>query len=325
MASLADSLWHRNRVLAEAALEHTFVQGIASGELARATFAYYVGQDAAFLDAFCRAYALALAKSPDQDGLIAFRELLDAAADELRLHRGYADRWDVDLHQAADPATAAYTNFLLAVAALEPVGHIAAAMTPCMRLYAYLGQQLAAQTKPDSPYREWVMTYSSPQFEALARRVEGLLDRYGGDHDRLADLYHQAMEHNRSSSTLSPDARDHDCDTDEPSHRLVAGLMAPNGPLSRCPPQPLGDEHRAHDSQSGEFSGHYATSFLVLDNCLRQSLPVREERHGQIMRGQQRLHRAARDRSRQQKTLRPVASMVHQGPCGSRGFDPLCN
>jgi hypothetical protein len=38
------------------------------------------------------------------------------------------------------------------------------------------------------------MTYSSPQFEALARRVEGLLDRYGGDHDRLAVLYHQAME-----------------------------------------------------------------------------------------------------------------------------------
>ena len=71
---------------------------------------YYVGQDAVFLDAFCRAYALALAKSPDQDGLIAFRELLDAAAEELRLHRGYADRWNVDLHQAADPATAAYTT-----------------------------------------------------------------------------------------------------------------------------------------------------------------------------------------------------------------------
>jgi thiaminase (transcriptional activator TenA) len=39
-----------------------------------------------------------------------------------------------------------------------------------------------------------VMTYSSPQFEALARRVEGLLDRYGGDHDRLTVLYHRAME-----------------------------------------------------------------------------------------------------------------------------------
>ena len=194
MASLSESLWHRNRVLAQAALEHPFVRGIASGELPRARFAYYVGQDATFLDAFCRAYALALAKSPDEEGLIAFRELLDAAADELRLHQGYAARWGVDLHPAPDPATSAYTNFLLVVAALEPVGHIAAAMTPCMRLYAYLGQQLAAQTKPESPYREWVMTYSSPQFEALAWRLEVLLDRYGGDYDRLAVLYRQAIE-----------------------------------------------------------------------------------------------------------------------------------
>jgi thiaminase/transcriptional activator TenA len=194
MASLSDSLLHRNQELVEAALRHPFVQGIASGELARATFAYYVGQDAAFLDAYCRAYALALAKSPDRDGLIVFKELLDATIDELGLHQGYAARWNIDLHQEPDAATSAYTDFVLAVAALEPVGHIAAAMAPCMRLYAYLGQQLAVQTKPENPYREWVMTYSSPEFEALARRLEGLLDRYGGDHDRLAGLYHRAME-----------------------------------------------------------------------------------------------------------------------------------
>jgi thiaminase/transcriptional activator TenA len=63
-----------------------------------------------------------------------------------------------------------------------------------MRLYAYLGQQLSAHTNPESPYREWVETYSSAEFEALARRLEALLDRYGSDHDRLAVLYHQAME-----------------------------------------------------------------------------------------------------------------------------------
>src|SRR5246127_3448833 len=105
MPLLSAALWNQNRALAQAALQHPFVQGIASGELARDAFAYYVGQDAVFLDAFCRAYALALAKTPDQDGLIALRELLDAAADELRLHRGYADRWNVDLHQVADPAS----------------------------------------------------------------------------------------------------------------------------------------------------------------------------------------------------------------------------
>jgi thiaminase/transcriptional activator TenA len=192
--STSDSLWHQNRDLVEAALQHPFVGGIASGELARARFTYYVGQDAAFLDAFCRAYALGLAKSPDHHGMMVFRELLDAATDELRLHGGYAARWEVDLEPAPDPATSAYTNFLLAVAALEPVGHIAAAMIPCLRLYAYLGQQLAARTNPQSPYREWVTTYSSPEFETLARRLEALLDRYGGDPDRLASLYRQAME-----------------------------------------------------------------------------------------------------------------------------------
>lgn len=194
MVSLAEVLWSRNQVLADAALKHSFVQGIASGKLSRATFSYYVGQDAAFLDAFCRAYGMALAKCPDREGMAAFRSLLDAAADELDLHRGYAERWDVDLHQKAGPTTAAYGDFVVAVAAVEPVGHVAAAMTPCMRLYAHLGEQLAAQITPDNPFREWVVAYSSAPFAALTRRLEGLLDRYGGDHDRMAALYRRAME-----------------------------------------------------------------------------------------------------------------------------------
>ena len=48
-----------------------------------------------------------------------------------------------------------------------------------------------------------------------------------------------------------------------------------------------GGEHRAHDDQPGEFPGRYAPSFLALGYCLRQSLAVREERHGQITRRQQ--------------------------------------
>ena len=43
-------------------------------------------------------------------------------------------------------------------------------------------------------YRAWVETYSSSELEALAARLEGLLDRYGGDPDRLAQLYRRAIE-----------------------------------------------------------------------------------------------------------------------------------
>jgi thiaminase/transcriptional activator TenA len=190
----AAELWQRNRDLADAGLAHPFVRGIASGALARQRFQVYVAQDAYFLDAFARAYALALARCPDREGLAVFMDLLVAVFDELRLHRGYAERWQISLAPEPLASTSAYCDFLLRTASLEPVGHTIAAMTPCMRLYAFLGQELAAKLDPENPYREWVETYASPDMEALASRLEGLLERYGGDPERLGWLYRRAME-----------------------------------------------------------------------------------------------------------------------------------
>ncbi len=190
----SQELWQRNRDLAEACLKHPFVQGIASGQLARASFQVYVAQDAYFLEAFARAYALALARSPDREGIRAFKDLLIGVFDELTLHQSYADRWGISLEPEPLASTKAYTDFLLRTASLEPVGHTAAAMTPCMRLYAWLGGQLAPKLDPESPYAEWVETYSSPELQALAARLEALLDRYRGEPARLAELYRRAME-----------------------------------------------------------------------------------------------------------------------------------
>ena len=191
---MAADLWRRSRDLAEACLTHPFVQGIASGELPLERFRIYVAQDATFLEAFVRAYALALARCPDREGLEVFKDLLVGGFEELRLHKSYAERWGISLTPEPLSATTAYCDFLLRTASLEPVGHTAAAMTPCMRLYAFLGQQLSSKLDPESPYREWVETYSGAEVEALASRLEELLGRYGGDPERLAWLYRRAME-----------------------------------------------------------------------------------------------------------------------------------
>jgi len=193
VTGLARRLWDEHHEIARRCLTHPFVQGIASGALPRERFAFYVGQDAFFLEAFARAYALAMAKSPDREGFLAFKTLLDGALDELKLHREYAARWGVTLTPVPSAAARAYTDFLLAVASLEPVGHIAAAMAPCMRLYAFLGQALRPIVAAASPYKAWVDAYSSAGFEALAATLEGLLDRYGGDPARMSAHYRWAM------------------------------------------------------------------------------------------------------------------------------------
>jgi thiaminase/transcriptional activator TenA len=193
--SLARRLWVANDDLAQAALNHRFVRGLADGSLPPAAFRAYIVQDAYFLDAFARAYALALARVPDRASLREFFELIGGVLDELQLHGGYARRWGVD-PASSEPAAAtlAYTHFLLATATLTSVGETCAAMTPCMRLYAFLGQSLAtAQSVADNPYQDWIATYASAPFEALAARLEHLLDRYGSDSPSIRTVYRQAM------------------------------------------------------------------------------------------------------------------------------------
>ena len=193
--SLAAALWKESADLARAALGHRFVRGLGDGTLPLADFQDYVAQDAFFLEAFARAYALALARSPDRGGVEAFAGLVSGVIEELELHGGYAERWGVPLDGVGPgEATLAYTEFLLSTAALGDVGEICAAMTPCMRLYAFLGRSLAEEGHDEEdPYAEWIRTYADPGFEALAARLEGLLDRYGDDTPAVRAAYRRAM------------------------------------------------------------------------------------------------------------------------------------
>ncbi|MEO1351446.1 MAG: TenA family protein [Cyanobacteria bacterium J06635_15] len=192
--SFAHNLWQAHQDLAFAALNHPFVQGIGDGSLPRANFAFYVGQDAFFLEAFARAYSIAAAKAPNWEGFNTFHTLADGVLEELKLHQGYAQRWQVDL-QTVSPSTATrqYTDFLLATAWSQPVGITAVAMAPCMRLYAFIGQQLATKGIPDHAYSDWIQTYSSDDFDPLAQQLEKLVDQYATDTAVSRATYRYAM------------------------------------------------------------------------------------------------------------------------------------
>ena len=192
--SLSQTLWKANQDLATECLEHPFIQGISDGSLPKGIFVYYVEQDAFFLEAFARAYSIAAAKSPDWESFEIFHDLAEGVLGELELHRSYAESWGVDIQSVVPTsATRQYTDFLLSTAWSQPVGITAVAMSPCMRLYAYLGQQLAADGIPSHLYEKWIETYSSNEFEPLAQQLEALVDKHATDTALARSTYRYAM------------------------------------------------------------------------------------------------------------------------------------
>lgn len=192
--ALSSKLWQDHIDLANESLAHPFVQGIANGTLPKETFAYYVGQDAFFLEAFARAYSIAAAKAPSWQSFNVFHDLAAGVLSELKLHQSYAQTWHVDLAQVSPgTATRQYTDFLLATAWSQPISVTAVAMSPCMRLYAYLGQQLAQNGIPEHIYKDWIATYSSDEFEPLAAQLEAIVNDYATDNALIRSTYRYAM------------------------------------------------------------------------------------------------------------------------------------
>ena len=170
------------------------MQGLGNGLLPVASFKSYVAQDAYFLDAFARAYAFCLANGTSREDLYGFSELIAGVVDELKLHKSYTEQLQIDLDGVTPiPATRAYVDFLLETARRGHLGETVAAMTPCMRLYAYLGQALA-KTDVAPAYADWVKTYADPGFEALAVRLETLLEQHATDSESVRANYRRAME-----------------------------------------------------------------------------------------------------------------------------------
>jgi thiaminase/transcriptional activator TenA len=150
-----------------AQLAHPFVRGLADGTLSDERFAFFLGQDYAFLGDYGRALRRAAELAPDAAWGARLAEIAaGAAAEELELHRGWAAEHGLDL-DAVEPSvtTRAYGGFLVEP---HPFPVLVAALLPCVWGYAELGRRLAAE--PTAPrYERWLATYADPGFAGAAR------------------------------------------------------------------------------------------------------------------------------------------------------------
>ncbi|KAE8731774.1 putative aminopyrimidine aminohydrolase [Hibiscus syriacus] len=243
---LAKRFWIKFRRESMLSLYSPFALSLASGSLKIDTFRHYIAEDVHFLKAFARAYELAENCADDDDAKLAISELRKGVLQELKMHNSFVQEWGSDCvkESPVNSATVKYTEFLLATASgkvegLKAPGTLATpfektkiaaytlgAMTPCMRLYAFLGKEFQAlleSNEHDHPYKKWIENYSSESFQASALQTEDLLDKLsvpltGEELNIIEKLYHQAMKLETeffysqplTQPTIAPLTKEHD-------------------------------------------------------------------------------------------------------------------
>ncbi|RNE49122.1 bifunctional hydroxymethylpyrimidine kinase/phosphomethylpyrimidine kinase [Corynebacterium alimapuense] len=158
-----------------------FIRGLGSGTLPETDFGFYLEQDARYLNRYARALALLAARAPDTESQVGWANGASGCiTTEAALHREWLGDREVS-SSGASPVTMAYTDFLVASAAVEDYVVAAAAVLPCYWLYAEIGMALLADDYPDHPYHQWLGTYSGSEFldaaQAAIERVEKALEQ----------------------------------------------------------------------------------------------------------------------------------------------------
>ena len=196
--TLSNDLWSESIELANSSYLSRFIVGIKNGDLPLENFKNYIAQDAFFLESFARAYGMAISKTKDKNSLSILTNLLNGVIKELELHDSYSTKLGIGLYEnTINPATKAYTDFLYQTSISGEMIEIISAMTPCMRLYAWIGNKVNKENlNKNNPYQEWITTYSDISFEELAKTLEDLIDIYHQKENiqKIHFLYRQAMQ-----------------------------------------------------------------------------------------------------------------------------------
>lgn len=181
-----------------------FIQGLADGTLPEKDFAYYLAQDALYLNGYSRVLARAAALAPSEaEQLFWARSAQQCLEVESELHRSWLNTRTVE--GTPGPVTKSYVDHLLAASVAGSYGVLVAAALPCFWLYAVVGaelhgQFLAAAATEAHPYADWLRTYADEDFAAATRQAIAITDEAArrasaGERDAMALAFRQSARY----------------------------------------------------------------------------------------------------------------------------------
>ncbi|AOT04875.1 bifunctional hydroxymethylpyrimidine kinase/phosphomethylpyrimidine kinase [Arthrobacter sp. U41] len=157
-----------------------FIKALADGSLPEHEFAYYLAQDALYLNGYSRVLARAAAIAPTEaEQLFWARSAQHCLEVESDLHRTWLSGRTA--HVTPGPVTKSYVDHLLAASVSGSYAVLLAAVLPCFWLYAEVGetlhgQFLAAGAPAENRYAVWLRTYADEDFAAATRQAVAYTD-----------------------------------------------------------------------------------------------------------------------------------------------------
>jgi thiaminase/transcriptional activator TenA len=179
MKKLSEIALEKSALIIAAIMEHPFNKELANGSLNKNKFAYYIEQDAIYLQDYARSLAVIAAKAP----LKFAKDFLSFAtgaliAEQEVVHNFFRQTFNLQQTGKRTLATIAYTSYLLQVSSIAPAEIAIAAILPCFWVYKIVGQSIAQNTDiaSQNPYKKWIETYSSAAFSDSVARAINIFD-----------------------------------------------------------------------------------------------------------------------------------------------------
>ncbi|HEA7842008.1 TPA: thiaminase II [Campylobacter coli] len=167
-------------------LHHEFVKKLENGSLKEENFLFYLKQDYIYLIHYAKCYArLALNAKNAEELRFAMKFQNYIIEGEIELHKSILKLGiDADKLNVKDESLTniAYTRYMLSVGESGDFLDMLVALSACAIGYGYIGteiyKRLGKEKLQNHPYKEWILTYSSDEFQNEIKEFEDFLNSY---------------------------------------------------------------------------------------------------------------------------------------------------
>ncbi|HAN0733634.1 TPA: thiaminase II [Campylobacter jejuni] len=201
---LFSNLIKENQKIWDAYLHHDFVKKLEDKSLKQENFLFYLKQDYIYLLNYAKCYArLALNSNTAKELRFAMKFQNYIVEGEMELHRAIlslginADELDIKDESLVNIA---YSRYMLSVGENGDFLDMLVALSACATIgYAKIGAEIINRLKnenlKDHPYKEWILTYGSENFQNKAKEFEDFVNSYTSSvsaqkFQKLSEIFH---------------------------------------------------------------------------------------------------------------------------------------